>query len=110
MISNIDAASPAVRSRREMPSFDRKRRSLMHLRPRHLLWVEELGIREKYDRSDMHGYMVEHYNALFGPLRRPKANEVPSDELRKSWMVSSLLDLVDDRRADYARERAARSN
>jgi hypothetical protein len=72
----------------------------MQLRDRHLEWINELGHREKYDRSDMHGYMMAHYDSMFGPLRRPRRNGVPSDELRKAIMVSSLLDLVDTRREE----------
>jgi hypothetical protein len=94
----------------DMPAFDPTRRSLMHLRPRHLLWVEELGIRGNYDRTAMQEYFCANYNSFFGPLRRPKAKEVPSDGLRKFIMVSGLLDLVDGRRAEYAQERSARSN
>jgi hypothetical protein len=79
----------------------------MHLRPRHLIWVEELGIAESYNRDDQYEYFMKHYNRLFGPLRRPKINEVPSDELRKGIMISLLLNLVEERRAEYADERAA---
>ena len=51
--------------------------------------------------------MMEHYDRLFGPLRRPKSEAVPSDFLRKSWMISELLDLAETRRDEYAAERAA---
>jgi hypothetical protein len=79
----------------------------MHLRPRHLLWVEELGVRDHYDRAGMHDHMCEHYDALFGPLRRPKSKEVPSDRFRKSWMIGNLLDLVEARRAEIAEQNAS---
>jgi len=102
----LNAPPSKDRPRPQMVAFDRKRRSLMHLRPKHLLWVEELGIRKHYDRSDMHEYMCEHYDALFGPLRRPKRKEVPSDRFRKSWMISTLLDLVEARRAEIEEEAA----
>jgi hypothetical protein len=85
------------------------RRSLCELRPRHLVWVEEIGVAESYDRSEMHDYLMEHYDRLFGPLRRPKSKAVASDSLRKSWMISNLLDLAETRRDEYAAERAARS-
>ena len=49
MISNTNGTTPAVRPPPQMPPFDRKRRSLTHLRLRNLLWGEELGIREDYD-------------------------------------------------------------
>jgi len=106
----LNAPPSKDRPRPQMVAFDRERRSLMHLRPRHLVWVEELGIREHYNRSAMHEYMCKHYDALFGPLRRPKRKEVPSDRFRRSWMISNLLDLVEARRAEYADEKAARSN
>jgi hypothetical protein len=83
-----------------------KRTSLMELRPRHLVWVEEIGVADHYDRSEMHDYMMEHYDRLFGRLR-PKAKEVPMDAFRKSWMISQLLDLAETRRDEYAAERAA---
>jgi hypothetical protein len=34
----------------------------MQLRDRHLLWVEELGIRENYIRSHMHDFFVFNYD------------------------------------------------
>jgi hypothetical protein len=86
-----------------------KRTSLMELRPRHLVWVEEIGITESYDRSEMHDYFMENYSSLFGSLRRRKVDEVPSDRLRKSVMISRLLDMAETRRDEYAAERAARS-
>jgi hypothetical protein len=99
--------APSERKHPEMLPFTRKRESLMQLRPRHLVWVEELGIREHYDRAGMHEYMCAHYDALFGPLRRPKSEEVPSDRFRKSWMIGNLLDLVEARRAVIAEQNAS---
>ena len=109
LLDRVLNARKPDRKHHPMQTFTKKRMSLMQLRPRHLLWVEELGIREHYDRYEMHDYMVEHYNSLFGPLRRPKSREVPSDAFRKSLMVSELLDLVETRRDEYASERSARS-
>jgi hypothetical protein len=106
----LNAPPSKDRQRPQMVAFDRKRRSLMHLRPRHLVWVEELGIREHYNRSDMHDFMLENYNTLFGPLRRPKSKEVPSDRFRKSWMIGNLLDLVEARRAEIEQEAAYRDS
>jgi hypothetical protein len=106
LLERILNASKPERKHPEMPPFTQKRESLMQLRPRHLVWVEELGIRETYDRSDMHEFMTTNYNLLFAPLRRPKSREVPMDAFRKSWMVSCLLDLVEGRRDEYARERS----
>jgi hypothetical protein len=84
----------------KMPPYHSPRESLMQLRDGHLKWIDDLGHREKYNRSNMHIYMMEHYDSTFGPLRRPKRNAVPSDQLRKSLMVSSLLDLVETRREE----------
>lgn len=81
---------PPVRRHHEMQTFNfGKRTSLMELRP-----GISSGLRrsesEHYDRSEMHDYMMEHCDRLFGPLRRPKSKAVPSDFLRKS---------LDDQRA-----------
>ncbi len=110
LLERILDAPPPERVHPEMPPFTKKRESLMQLRPRHLLWVEELGIRENYDRADMHEYMLTNWNFLFGTLRRSKSRETPMDAFRKSWMVSQLLDLVDARRDEYAKERSSRSS
>jgi hypothetical protein len=92
----------------EMPSFRRKREHFTQLRDRHLVWVEELGFsKEPFDRSYWHDYFMSNWNRLFPLLRRRKVDEVPSDQFRKSWMISELLDLVEMRRNEYAQERAA---
>jgi hypothetical protein len=75
-----------------------KRESLMQLRHRHLEKVDRIAKRSDYDRESYRKFMLENYNRLFGPLRRPKANEVPSDQFRKLWMVGMLLDRVQERR------------
>jgi hypothetical protein len=103
----LNSPKPEMRAH-PMQTFNfGKRTSLMELRPRHLVWVEEIGVSEHYDRSEMHDYMMENYDRLFGPLRRPKSKAVPSDFLRKSWMISELLDLAETRRDEYAAERSA---
>ena len=89
----------------DMPAFGRKRESFMQLRDKHLLWVEELGIRETYNRSHMQDFFVVNYDLYFPPLRGSKAKAVPSDFLRKEIMISMLMDLVDGRRAEYAAEK-----
>lgn len=83
------------------PAFS-KRRSLTELRPRHLEWVEEIGIRPDYDRDEMRDYMMMNYDAMFGPLRRPKSQAVPSDTFRKGMMVARLLSLIELRREEIA--------
>jgi hypothetical protein len=105
----MTSTTNAVRPPPEMPPFDRKRQSLMHLRPRHLVMVEEYGFRDDYDRNALAEYFKAHWNRLFGTLRKSKALEVLSDALRKEIMLHQLLDLIEMRRDEYALERAARS-
>jgi hypothetical protein len=63
-----------------MPPFDwRPRKSLTELRPRHLHMVEEYGIEQTYDRDALGEHFLANWSRLFGPLRRTKAREVPSD-------------------------------
>jgi hypothetical protein len=95
------------RARPNMPPYDRKRRSLTQLMPRHLDWVEKLAIRPDhvegkafrptYDRESMQEYFCEHYTRFSPPLRGSLVKDVPSDEFRRWWMIGNLLDLVDDR-------------
>jgi hypothetical protein len=93
-----------------MPSFDwGPRKTLTDLRPRHLHMVEEYGFRRDYDRDALGDYFLANWCRLFGALRKSKALEVPSDQIRKRLMVSRLLDLIEMRRAEYAEERIARS-
>jgi len=82
----------------KIPPRNANRTSLMALRPRHLAKVERIARRAKFDRAIMHEFLLENYDRLFGPLRWPKAKNVPSDKLRKSFMILSLLDLVQARR------------
>jgi hypothetical protein len=102
-LSNIlNRPKPEVRTLPTMPSSNfEKRDSLMELRPRHLCWVEEIGIREHYDRSVMQNYMEANYNRMFGPLR-PKARATPMDAFYKKLMIFRLLDLIELRREEIA--------
>jgi hypothetical protein len=102
----VRARSKQVKPRPKMPNPGQKRASLMELRPRHLATAEHIARRKHYDRKSQHEFMCEHYNSIFGGGLRPKSEAVPSDELRKSLMVSGLLDIVEMRRAEYAEERA----
>jgi hypothetical protein len=83
--------------------------ALTELRPRHLHMVEEYGFRCEYDRDALGKYFLTNWSRLFGPLRKSKALEVPSDVLRKELMVSRLLGLIEMHRAECAAERVARS-
>jgi hypothetical protein len=92
-----------------MPSFRRRREHFTQLRDRHLIWVEELGSsKEPYDREYWRDYFMSNWNRLFPLLRRRKVDEVPSDQFRKSCMISELLDLVEMRRAELADRRYMR--
>ncbi len=93
-----------------MPHFNfGPRESLTELRPRHLHMVEEFGFRREYDRDALREYFTVNWYRLFGPLRKSKALEVPSDQFRKELMIHQLLDLIELRREEYANERAGRS-
>jgi hypothetical protein len=59
--------------------------------------------RREYDRDSLREYFLANWHRLFGALRKSKALEVPSDQLRKELMVSRLLDLIE---GEYAQERA----
>ena len=49
--------------------------------------------------------MLQNYDRLSGALR-PKPQQVPSDELRKSLMLFDLLDLVQARRDEIEEDDA----
>jgi hypothetical protein len=85
-----------------MPAFRGERKTFTQLRDRHLDWVETLGIRDNYNRSDMYDHMMAHYDSMFGPLRRPKSTAVPSDSLRKDFMIAEILNLIELRREEIA--------
>jgi len=92
----------------EMPVWDNKRRSFMQLMPRHLEWVDELALRDNYNRSVMLDFFCERYHTYFPYLRGSKAKDTPADEFKRFLMVSRLLDRVDARRAEYAEERSGK--
>jgi hypothetical protein len=95
------------KQRPTMPTFNfGSRTSLTELRPRHLLMVEEHGHQEHYDRDALRDYFLTNYHRMFGPLRKSKALEVPSDRLRKEMIVEQFLELIEMRRSEYAEERA----
>ena len=58
------------------------------------------------DRGELGEYFITNWNRLFGTIRRSKALEETSDQLRKRFMIYRLLDLIEMRRAEYADERA----
>jgi hypothetical protein len=100
----IRARSKEPKQRPKMETFNWPREHFMQLRNRHLHMVEEYGFRPDYNRDEK--YFLTNWSRLFGPLRKSKAMEVPSDPLRKELMVEQLLELIEMRRAEYAEERA----
>jgi hypothetical protein len=74
----------------------------MQLRNRHLDVIRDYGCEDTYDRREVEAYFMANYNKLFGPLRRSKAKEIPSDELRKSLLITQLLNLIELRREENA--------
>jgi hypothetical protein len=91
-----------------MPSPGKKRASLCELRPRHIAVIHNIAGSSHYHRGNQEDHLIEKYDCLFGPLR-PKHKQVPSDAIRKSFMISNMLDLVERRRAELA-EADARFN
>jgi hypothetical protein len=107
MIINRWRRSKGPKPRATMPTYNfGSRKSLTELRPRMLAMVEEYGFGPDYDRDELRHYFSNNWYRLFGPLRKSKALEVPSDQLRKGLMISQLLDLIETRRAEYADERS----
>jgi len=94
------ARSKQVKPRPKMPTPDKKRASLMELRPRHLVTAEHIARRKHYDRASQHEFMCTNYNQIFGGGLRSKAKTVSSDDLRISLMMSGLLDIVEDMRLE----------
>jgi hypothetical protein len=88
---------------RKMPTYNfGPRREFTELRPRHLTMIEELGVRDHYDRKETHAWLMDNYYRLFGPLRRSKTKELPSDQWRKDSMIHRLLNLIELRREEIA--------
>jgi hypothetical protein len=105
----VRARSKQIKPRPKMPTFNfGGRKEFTELRPRHLLMVEEHGFGPdtEYNRDELRAYFLENWNRLFGTLRKSKAKEVPSDQIRKEIMVTRLLELIEMRRAEYADERS----
>jgi hypothetical protein len=109
MRMNRRRRSGGANPRPVMPSFNNGRRqSLTELRPRHLVMVEEFGWspRDGNQRAltsdELRDYFLSNYNRLFGCLRKSKALEMPSDQLRKEIMIERLIGLIEMRRAEYA--------
>jgi hypothetical protein len=102
----VRARSKQVKPRPEMETFNCPREHFMQLRDRHLHMVEEYGFGPTYNRRELGEFFLANWNRLFGTLRKSKALEVSSDQIRKRLMIARLLDLIEMRRAEYADERA----
>jgi hypothetical protein len=81
------------------PSRRAKRESLCQLRWRHLQSVTAMARDPDYDRDETMAKLLGNYEWFFGRLRFRRRDEVPSDSLRKFFIVSAILDQVDARRA-----------
>jgi hypothetical protein len=87
------------------PAKTAKRQSLCELRWRHLQSVSTMA-RSNDSRADLFKVLRGNYEHFFGRLRRRRRDEVPSDELRKDFIVHNILDQVDARRAEIEEEAA----
>ena len=85
------------------PPKTAKRESLMELRWRHLDHVDSMA-RGNASRAELRKTLCNNFEHFFGPLRRRRTDEVPSDKLRQNFMVFAILDLVDERRAELLAE------
>ncbi len=62
--------------------------------------------RSNDSRSDLFKVLRKNYEHFFGRLRRRRRDEVPSDELRKDFIVHNILNQVDAYRARLEEESA----
>jgi hypothetical protein len=98
----IKAKALEPKQRPKMPAFHTPRQSLIQLNNRHLDVIRDYGCEDTYDRGEVEAYFIANYNKLFGSIRRSKAKEVPSDELREGLLVTQLLNLIELRREENA--------
>jgi hypothetical protein len=91
----------------EMPAFNfGARQSLYELRPSALVLVEEHGYVTEPSLDVLRDHFLANYDKVFGRFRRRGDHEVPSDQLKKSILVERLVELIDQRRLEYAAERS----
>jgi hypothetical protein len=96
------ARSKQVKPRPKMPAFHTPRTHLIQLNNKHLNVIRDYGCEETYDRREVEAYFMANYRKLFGSIRRSRAKEVPSDRLRKSLLITQLLNLIELRREENA--------
>jgi hypothetical protein len=56
--------------------------------------------------DELREMFTSNYHKVFGRFRRRGDPEVPSDSLKKNILVERLVGLIDQRRREYAVERA----
>jgi hypothetical protein len=109
----IVAAYPKDDAPLQMPVINFGRReSLTELRPRHLLFVEEAALNESFNQSKLHDWFFKNWTKLFGSstIRYRKADEQPSDQMRKHFMVAHLLELISMRRGQIGERERREAN
>jgi hypothetical protein len=87
------------------PHRTAKRESLCQLRWIHLQSVSTMA-RSNDNRADLFRVLRKNYEHFFGRLRKRRQDEVPSDELRKDFIVHNILNQVDAYRARLEEEAA----
>jgi hypothetical protein len=55
--------------------------------------------RSNESRDELRDKLCNNFEYFFGRLRKRRRDQVPSDQLRKNFMVFQILDQVDARRA-----------
>jgi hypothetical protein len=91
------------------PPKTAKRASLCELRWGHLDHVDAMA-RDSAPRAETMKVLLGNYEWFYGRLRKRRRDEVPSDKLRKFFIVSNILDQVDARRAELEEEAAYRDS
>jgi hypothetical protein len=91
------------------PPTTAKRESLFQLRWRHLDHVDSMA-RDNTPRAETMKILCDNYEHFYGRLRKRRRDEVPSDQLRKFFIVSNILDQVDARRAELEEDAAYRDS
>jgi hypothetical protein len=91
------------------PHRTAKKESLCQLRWRHLQHVTTMARDPSYDRDETEKKLLQNFEYFFGRLRKRRRDEVPSDSLRRYFMVNNILNQVDARRA-WLEEQADRDS
>jgi len=81
------------------PHRTAKRDSLMELRWRHLDQVDSMA-RGDSSLDELYATLLKNFEHFYGPLRKRKRDEVPSDATRRAIMIMQIVNLVEERRAE----------